>query len=107
MLVEDRRKQVLDLVKQKGFIALADLAEGVEMSESTVRRDLDFWHARGLLKRIHGGAMYLGDGAGLPALEARATSQMAEKRRIARVAAGRRSWSPAVRVAEPSTDWGG
>ncbi len=89
MLVEDRRKQVLDLVKERGFIALAALAGEVAMSESTVRRDLDYWHARGLVKRIHGGAMYLGDGAGLPALEARASSQMAEKRRIARAAAQR------------------
>lgn len=89
VLVEDRRKQVLELVKDRGFIALADLAGEVEMSESTVRRDLDYWHGRGLLKRIHGGAMYLGDGAGLPALEARATSQIAEKRRIARAAAER------------------
>lgn len=89
MLVEDRRKQVLDLVKQRGFITLTDLVHEVEMSESTVRRDLDFWHGRGLVKRIHGGAMYLGDGAGLPALEARASSQMAEKRRIARAAVTR------------------
>src|SRR5262249_61224488 len=56
VLVEDRRKQVLELVKQRGFITLADLAREVAMSESTVRRDLDHWHARGLIKRIHGGA---------------------------------------------------
>jgi DeoR family fructose operon transcriptional repressor len=89
VLVEDRRKQVLDLVKQRSFITLADLCRQVSTSESTVRRDLDFWDARGLIKRIHGGAMYLGDGAALPALEARASSQMAEKRRIARAAAAR------------------
>src|SRR5262245_41029512 len=56
VLVEDRRKQVLELVKQRGFITLADLAREVAMSESTVRRDLDHWHARGLIKRIHRGA---------------------------------------------------
>jgi DeoR/GlpR family transcriptional regulator of sugar metabolism len=90
VLVEERRKQVLDLVKQHGFITLADLAREIGVSESTVRRDLDHWHMAGSLKRIHGGAMYTGDGhALLPALEARATSQVAEKRKIARVAAAR------------------
>src|SRR5437763_16628240 len=42
-----------------------------------------------LLKRIHGGAMFVGEGAGLPALEERSSSQIAEKRHIARVAAAR------------------
>lgn len=91
MLVEKRRKQVLDLVKQRGFISLADLAGELAVSESTVRRDLDHWDRRGLLKRIHGGAMFLGEdgSSALPALEARATSQLPEKRRIAKVAAAR------------------
>lgn len=90
MLVEARRKQVLDLVKQRGFVSLTDLAEAIGVSESTVRRDLDFWHSQGSLKRIHGGAMFTGDNAAqLPALESRATSQVAEKRKIAKAAAAR------------------
>ena len=32
MLVEERRQQVLDLVKGKGFVTLADLAEEVRAS---------------------------------------------------------------------------
>jgi DeoR family transcriptional regulator, fructose operon transcriptional repressor len=89
MLVEDRRKQVLDLVKGRGFITLTDLAREVGVSESTARRDLDHWQGRGVLKRIHGGAMSAEDGSGLPALEARANAQVAEKRRIAQAAAAR------------------
>jgi DeoR/GlpR family transcriptional regulator of sugar metabolism len=89
MLVEDRRKQVLELVKGRGFITLTDLAQEVGVSESTARRDLDHWQGRGALKRVHGGAMSAEDGQGLPALEARAHSQVAEKRRVAQAAAGR------------------
>jgi len=89
VLVDERRKQVLDLVKRRGFVPLADLALAIQVSESTLRRDLDYWDARGQLKRIHGGAMYTGDGGTLPALEARASSQVAEKRKIARAAAER------------------
>jgi len=42
-----------------------------------------------MLKRIHGGAMFTGDGSTLPALEERTSSQIAEKRAIARTAAAR------------------
>ena len=89
MLVEDRRKQVLELVKGRGFVTLADLAREVGVSESTARRDLDHWEGRGVLRRVHGGAMSAEDGQGLPALEARANAQVAEKRRIALAAAAR------------------
>lgn len=87
MLAVQRREQVLELVRGRGFVSLADLARALRASESTVRRDLDYWHARGALKRIHGGAVSTEDGMALPALEARSASQLDEKRRIAQAAA--------------------
>jgi DeoR family fructose operon transcriptional repressor len=88
VLVEERRQKVLDLVSNRGFVSLTDLAESIEASESTIRRDLDHLHQQGVIKRTHGGAIYLGDGLTLPALEERSASQMEEKRAIARTAAG-------------------
>lgn len=89
MLAQERRQRVLDLVSQRGFIALSALAQSINASESTIRRDLDYWHERGVLQRTHGGAMYVGDGATLPALEERSSHQIEEKRQIARAAAER------------------
>src|SRR4051812_33795246 len=89
MLVEERRQRVLDLVSSRGFVALADLAQSVQVSESTIRRDLDYWHQQGAVRRTHGGAIYIGDSTGLPALEERSASQLEEKRAIARAAAAR------------------
>jgi DeoR/GlpR family transcriptional regulator of sugar metabolism len=89
VLVEERRQRVLDLVSKQGFSALADLAKTIRVSESTIRRDLDYWHRQGVLRRTHGGAIYVGDGAALPALEERTTSQVEEKRAVARAAAAR------------------
>jgi DeoR/GlpR family transcriptional regulator of sugar metabolism len=89
VLVEERRQKVLELVNERGFIALADLATEVQVSESTLRRDLDHWEELGLLRRTHGGAATTGDGVApshLPALEDRATTCVAEKRQIARTA---------------------
>src|SRR4051794_5259501 len=89
MLVEERRRRVLDLVSAKGFVALADLAQAIQVSESTIRRDLDYWHQQGSLRRTHGGAIFVGDGSSLPTLEERSSSQLEEKRAIAQVATAR------------------
>lgn len=87
MLVQERRQHVLDLITRQGFATLTNLAQNLGVSESTLRRDLEFWQQRGLLKRIHGGAMFTGDGAALPALEERSGQQLREKQAIARAAA--------------------
>jgi DeoR family fructose operon transcriptional repressor len=89
VLVEERRQRVLDLVSERGFVALTDLAKAIDVSESTLRRDLDYWHKQGLLRRTHGGAMFVGDAATLPALEERSSSQLEEKKLVARAAASR------------------
>jgi DeoR/GlpR family transcriptional regulator of sugar metabolism len=89
VLVQERRQRVLDLVSRKGFATLTELCRVIKASESTVRRDLDHWDRHGMLKRIHGGAMFTGDGSGLPALEERTASEMPEKRVIAQAAAAR------------------
>jgi DeoR/GlpR family transcriptional regulator of sugar metabolism len=87
MLVENRRQQVLELVKARGFMTLAALAHDLGVSESTARRDLDHWQQLGRLKRIHGGAMAGEGDSALPALESRAGTQLAAKQRIAQAAA--------------------
>ena len=89
MLVEERRQRVLDLVSEKGFVALTELAKAVNASESTVRRDLDFWNQQGVIKRTHGGAMLRDDPQAFPALEERASRELDEKRAIAKAAAAR------------------
>ncbi|HWY87340.1 MAG TPA: DeoR/GlpR family DNA-binding transcription regulator, partial [Gemmataceae bacterium] len=88
MLVEERRQRVLDLVSERGFVGLTDLAQVMEASESTIRRDLDYWDQRGVIRRTHGGAMFLTDSA-LPALEERSSRELEEKRIVAGAAAAR------------------
>jgi DeoR family fructose operon transcriptional repressor len=98
VIVEERRQRVLDLVSQKGFASLTDLARELEASESTIRRDLDFWDKQGIVRRTHGGAVYLVDGQGLPPLEERTSRQIAEKQAIARAAAARIQDSDAILI---------
>ena len=89
MLVEERRQKVLMLLSERGFMSLADLARELEASESTIRRDLDFWDQSGQVRRTHGGAIYRDDHQSLPALEERSQREVEEKRQIATAAAAR------------------
>jgi DeoR family fructose operon transcriptional repressor len=88
VLVEERRQKILNLVSERGYISLAELAEAVGASDSTLRRDLDYWGQQGVIRRTHGGAV-LHDSHALPALEERASRELEEKRAIAKVAAAR------------------
>jgi len=89
VIVEERRQKVIDLVSQRGFIALGDLAKELQASESTIRRDLDYLDEQGFVKRTHGGAVFQGGEHVLPALEERAQRELEEKRQIAQAAAAR------------------
>ncbi len=89
MLVEERRQRVLDMVRKHGYVALADLVEAIQTSESTVHRDVEYWHREGVLRKTHGGAVYMGAGQTLPPLEERESSQLEEKRLVAQAAVTR------------------
>ncbi|HEY1785302.1 MAG TPA: DeoR family transcriptional regulator, partial [Pirellulales bacterium] len=41
MLVDQRRQQLLEVVRSRGFASLPELVEVLQVSESTIRRDLD------------------------------------------------------------------
>lgn len=82
-----RRDRIVELVRARDFVRVAELAERFEVSEVTVRGDLDALASRGMLRRVRGGAV---PGAG-PVVERRfEESRVAaadEKRAIARAAA--------------------
>ena len=84
---EDRRTRLLELIRGRGFASLPELAHAFDVSESTIRRDLDALEETGSTKRTHGGVFYTGPGPHLPRFETRQQSQWGRKQRIARRAA--------------------
>jgi DeoR/GlpR family transcriptional regulator of sugar metabolism len=86
MQTQERRDQLLELVRQRGFASLPDLATELQVSSSTIRRDLDYLEEVGTAKRTHGGVWYTGPSPKLPHFEQRQHSQWDKKRAIARVA---------------------
>jgi len=84
MLVEERRSRLLELVRQSRFASLPQLAEELAVSESTVRRDLEYLEDQGSARRIHGGVLYTGVSPKLPHFDTRQPAQWPQKRAIAR-----------------------
>ncbi|HAV64676.1 MAG TPA: DeoR/GlpR transcriptional regulator [Verrucomicrobiales bacterium] len=56
MTAEERQFRLEEHLKKVEFASLAELSELVDVSESTVRRDLQILEGKGTLQRTHGGA---------------------------------------------------
>jgi len=54
--LNDRDKAILELLSDRSFISVADLAHALGVSEVTIRSDLSSLEERGYLVRIRGGA---------------------------------------------------
>jgi DeoR/GlpR family transcriptional regulator of sugar metabolism len=61
MLIAQRQARLQELVAQRGMCDLDTLTSDLNVSQSTVRRDLDALQQRGLLKRTHGGVIWIGE----------------------------------------------
>jgi DeoR/GlpR family transcriptional regulator of sugar metabolism len=85
MLTSQRRALISTRLASDGQIIAGELAEELNLSEDTIRRDLRDMAAAGLLKRVHGGALPITPP--LPDLEARQTISADVKKRLARKAA--------------------
>ena len=59
MLSEQRYKEISEVLEREGSVKTVTLCKFLGTSRETVRRDLETMEERGLLKRIHGGAMRL------------------------------------------------
>lgn len=57
MLAEERRMHLVEWTRSAGLIDVSDAADKLAVAVETVRRDLDVLQRRGLLRRVHGGAI--------------------------------------------------
>ncbi len=90
MFTEERYNIILQELKDKGIVSVTELVKILDASESTIRRDLNSLHNDGLLKKIHGGAISIGDNTSRHdyKVNVRKTLNLDEKVKIARYAAG-------------------
>ncbi len=83
---KDRREHILALVRKASRASVEELAETLNISSETVRRDLAQLSEQGLLRKIHGGAVHSQTAQESPLDDRRATAR-GEKLAIATAAA--------------------
>lgn len=84
MLTEERYSIILEQVRKNKSVKLLELCELLDTSESTVRRDLTTLDQKGLLRKVHGGAISIDDsGFNLVEQDVEAKSKMFAEEKIA------------------------
>ena len=87
MFEEERLQKIAEYVHNKSRASVQELCHLFEISESTARRDLKVLEQRGLLKRSHGGAVYLQSVGFEPTYSEKEDKYKNEKQSIAKKAA--------------------
>jgi len=82
----ERQRVIVERLMGSARVGVAELVAATGASDMTVRRDLDFLAAQGVLKRIHGGAITAMPTGVEPPFAARATEAIGAKQAIAAAA---------------------
>jgi DeoR family fructose operon transcriptional repressor len=86
MYAEERQQHILDRARAAGRAEVNALAESLDVTPETIRRDLTILERHGVLRRVHGGAIPVERLGFEPGIETRSERFVAEKERIAKAA---------------------
>ncbi|MDT0166111.1 DeoR/GlpR family DNA-binding transcription regulator [Actinotalea sp. AC32] len=86
MYATERQQAILELARQDGRVEVRGLAERLDVTPETVRRDLTALERRGLVRRMHGGAVPVERLGFEPGVADREGRMSGEKERIAKAA---------------------
>lgn len=80
---DERQEEILALIRQEKRVSVSSLADRFAVVGETIRRDLADLEQRGLIRRVHGGAIPVERVTFEPPIEARHDLMRPEKERIA------------------------
>ena len=86
MYAPERHEQILETARSFGRVEVAGLARDLAVTPETVRRDLTALERRGVLRRVHGGAIPVERFGNEPDVADREGHSAGQKERIARAA---------------------
>jgi DeoR family ulaG and ulaABCDEF operon transcriptional repressor len=90
MHAAEREQRILELLRERGFVAFQQLDESLSASPATLRRDLDKLEGSGRIVRVRGGAKLASSEPGdQPHLAGVPFHQNIERHRVAKEAIGR------------------
>ncbi|WP_199620856.1 DeoR/GlpR family DNA-binding transcription regulator [Paenibacillus alkalitolerans] len=105
MLVAERYEKIVRLVNERGSIRVSELSELCQVTEETIRRDLDRLEQAGRLRRSHGGAVSVRDQQPEIPYYEREIVHAEEKKRIAEEAVTRIQPRDRILLDASSTAW--
>lgn len=86
MYATERHQEILRRARGEGRVEVKQIAEDLDVTPETVRRDLTALERLGVLRRVHGGAIPVERLGIEPAVDERETRLAGQKERIAKVA---------------------
>lgn len=84
MLAAERRRVITERIKATGQVVVAALSAEFQVSEETIRRDLEWLEREGIATRIYGGAVLTGNDRVAPPYSIRKNTNIEPKVAIAR-----------------------
>lgn len=105
MLAAERWQKIVQLVNERGSIRVSELSRLCDVTEETIRRDLDKLESEGKLMRSHGGAVSIKEQQAETPFFERKTTNAEEKRRIAREAVRHIAENDRIILDASSTAW--
>jgi DeoR family transcriptional regulator, aga operon transcriptional repressor len=88
LLIDERRQHILSLIQSQGRVLVGELSRSLNISQITIRKDLEYLQSKGLVQRTHGGALRIQSSALFdPTLKEKQKQHSQEKQRIAAAAA--------------------
>lgn len=87
MLIDERHQIILKLLESQSSVRVTDLRDQFDVSKMTIRRDLSMLERKGLLRRVHGGAVNTRGSSYEPPFLSREAVNSEKKERIGQTAA--------------------
>src|SRR5690625_1463955 len=105
MFAIERHQKVVELLNQRDSIRVTELAKMLQVTEETIRRDLEKLESLGKVLRIHGGALSVRNLDEETPFKERKTSSVVEKKMIAKEALRHIKEGDVIMLDASTTTW--
>ena len=105
MLAHQRQERILAELRRDGAVRVTDLTELLNVSDMTIRRDLEQLAGDGVARKVHGGAVLAGQVAFEPGFAAKSQLALPAKQAIAERAAAMIRPGAAIGLSAGTTTW--
>ncbi|MEP7019623.1 MAG: DeoR/GlpR family DNA-binding transcription regulator [Pseudonocardiales bacterium] len=105
VLAQQRQDRILSELRRAGAVRVTELTELLNVSDMTIRRDLEQLATEGVARKVHGGAVLAGQVGFEPGFAVKSQLAQPAKQAIAERAAGLIQPGAAIAISAGTTTW--